>query len=69
MAYVDLPSNKLVNFSFRAFESVCGSGCTGGVFVSDLQGHSLETSHDCQSLETVVFKILCAPVCWAVRRG
>lgn len=47
MAYVDPPSNKLVNFSFRAFESMCGSGCTGGVFVSDLQGRSLKTSHDC----------------------
>lgn len=44
MAYADLPSSELVNFSFRDFESTCGSDCTGGVFVSDLQGHSLETS-------------------------
>lgn len=44
MAYADLPSSELVNFSFRDFESICGSGCAGGVFVSDLQGHSLETS-------------------------
>lgn len=44
MTHVDLPSSELDNFSFRDCESTCGSGCIGGVSVSDLQGHSLVTS-------------------------
>lgn len=40
------------------------------MFVSRLQGHSLDISWGCQSLETVVFnKILCVPVCCAVRES
>lgn len=40
---MDLLSRELVNFSFRSFESMCGSGCAGGMFVSDLQRHSFES--------------------------